>query len=203
MKSHLAFLLTLFTITTVFLNCSSPSANDSATRESGKTDDPKIVDIKNYIREQGIKPQSLTVLIDKSEKTLSLMHNNRRLKTYPVALGSRSMADKLREGDNLTPEGDFFVQSKYPHKSWKYFMWLNYPTKDSKQKHRQAKKQGLIPKNASIGGEIGIHGVSEGRDFLVNRGIPWTRGCISLRNIDVEELYDIIGCNTTLIRIRK
>ena len=121
MKRPSAFYFSLFTIATIFFNCSNPSGNDNPKRKSGKTADAKIVDIKNYIRQKGIKPQSLIVLIDKSEKTLSLMHKNQLLKTYPVALGSISLADKLREGDNLTPEGDFFIQSKCPHKSWKYF----------------------------------------------------------------------------------
>ncbi|MEY4002477.1 MAG: hypothetical protein RIT07_519 [Bacteroidota bacterium] len=203
MKRPSAFYFSLFTIATIFFNCSNPSGNDNPKRKSGKTADAKIVDIKNYIRQKGIKPQSLIVLIDKSEKTLSLMHKNQLLKTYPVALGSISLADKLREGDNLTPEGDFFIQSKYPHKSWKYFLWVNYPTNDSRKKHRQAKKAGLIPQNANIGGQIGIHGVVKGRDFLVSSGIPWTKGCISLKNADISELYEIIGTRSTLIRIQK
>lgn len=91
---------------------------------------------------------------------------------YPVALGSKKLADKRMQGDNLTPEGDFLIQSKYPHKSCKYFMWLNYPTADTKKKHNQAKAAGQIPKNTHIGGEIGIHGVVDGRDFLVSVGIP-------------------------------
>lgn len=72
-----------------------------------------------------------------------------------------------------------------------------------KEETQQGKSLGIIPKNADIGGEIGIHGVVEGRDYLVSGGIPWTKGCISLKNSHIAELYAIVGSNSTIIRIQK
>jgi murein L,D-transpeptidase YafK len=203
MRYHFIFYASLCLILLGFFNCANHPADRKIIPIKATKTEPEIKDVRKYLKDKGITSAELLVLIDKSEKKLQLLHGNKVLRTYPVALGSTSLADKRMQGDNLTPEGDFLIQAKYPHKSWKYFMWLNYPTADSKKKHNQAKAAGLIPKNAEIGGEIGIHGVVEGRDFLVSGGIPWTKGCISLKNSDVTELYDIIGRNSTVIRIQK
>lgn len=78
-------------------------------------------------------------------------------------------------------------------------MWINYPTADSRRKHRKAKQQGIIPDSARIGGEIGIHGVPDGSDYLIDEKINWTLGCISLKNKDINELYEAIAAGTSLI----
>jgi murein L,D-transpeptidase YafK len=103
------------------------------------------------------------------------------------------------EGDGCTPEGTFRIQSKYPHEKWSKFMWINYPTADSYYKHKQAKKEGKIPANARIGGEVGIHGVKKGQELLIKMGVNWTKGCISLSNHNINELYNVILTNTTII----
>lgn len=203
MRYHLIFYVSFCSILLGFFNCANHPADRKMIHLKVAKTEPEIIDVRKYLKEKGITSAELLVLIDKSEKKLQLMHGNKVLSTYPVALGSTSLADKRMQGDNLTPEGEFLIQAKYPHKSWKYFMWLNYPTADSKKKHNQAKAAGLIPKNAEIGGEIGIHGVVDGRDFLVSGGIPWTKGCLSLKNNDITELYGIIGTNATRIKIQK
>ena len=203
MRHHFIFYASLCTLILGFFNCAKHPENIENIETKSASGEFEIKDLRKYLKDKEISSAALIVLIDKSEKKLQVMHGDKILKSYPAALGSTSLADKRMQGDNLTPEGEFLIQAKYPHKSWKYFMWLNYPTADSKKKHNQAKAAGLIPKNAEIGGEIGIHGVVEGRDFLVSGGIPWTKGCISLKNSDVTELYDIIGRNSTVIRIQK
>lgn len=144
----------------------------------------------------------IKVLIDKSDYTLQIFAADTLVKTYPVVFGGNPVDDKLRQGDQCTPEGNFKMNSKYPHKSWSKFIWINYPTADSWKKHNQAKKEGKIPQNAKIGGEIGIHGVPEGKDFAIDRRINWTLGCISLKNADVNEIYPFFDSKTE-ITIRK
>ncbi len=142
------------------------------------------------------KGTPIAVLIDKSDYTLQIFAADTLVKTYAVVFGGNPIEDKLRQGDQCTPEGVFKINSKYPHKSWSKFIWLNYPTQDSWKKHSQAKKEGLIPSNAKIGGEIGIHGVPEGSDFAIDKRINWTLGCISLKNADVNEIYPFIDTST-------
>jgi murein L,D-transpeptidase YafK len=141
-------------------------------------------------------------MIDKSDYCLSILADTIIIKQYPVVFGANPKDDKLREGDQCTPEGEFRIVSKYPHKNWSKFIWINYPTSDSWSKHNAAKAGGRIPATSGIGGEIGIHGVPAGFDSLIDLRKNWTLGCISLKNKDVDEIYPYIGSNTKIM-IRK
>lgn len=136
-----------------------------------------------------IAPESLNILIDKSEYQLFLRSDSAVLQSFPVVFGGNPVADKLRQGDQCTPEGVFRVRSKRIHDKWSRFIWIDYPTAQSWQKHRAAKSDGTIPPHAKIGGEIGIHGVPAGYDHFIAERSNWTLGCISLTNKDVGALY--------------
>jgi len=81
-------------------------------------------------------------------------------------------------------------------------MALDYPTKTDLAKFEERKRRGEIPRNASPGGGVGIHGTWPHEGFVVDRYNNWTNGCISLKNEDVEELYNYVPVGTT-ITIRK
>ncbi|MCK5168355.1 MAG: L,D-transpeptidase [Bacteroidales bacterium] len=151
---------------------------------------------------QKINTGEISVLIDKSDYKLSILSNSVIVKEYPVVFGGNAKDDKLMQGDDCTPEGTFYIISKYPHKSWSKFIWIDYPNNDSWKKHNKAKQDGIIPENADIGGEIGIHGVPKGMNKLIDLKSNWTLGCISLKNDDVNEIYPYITKNTDII-IRK
>lgn len=144
----------------------------------------------------------IEILIDKSDYKLTLLAGEIVIKEYPVVFGGDPVGEKLMEGDQRTPEGSFKVRDLYPHKSWSKFIWLDYPTSTSWEKHRKAKADGLIPQNARIGGEIGIHGVPEGYDYAIEKKMNWTLGCISLKNTDVNEIFPYIFKNMP-VTIRK
>ena len=107
-------------------------------------------------------------------------------------------AHALQQGDRRTPEGRFKVRAHYDHAKWRYFIWLDYPNEDSWAKHNAAKASGEITQEASIGGEIGIHGVPEGYDYAIDERMNWTLGCISLRNADLEELIPLVEVGTKI-----
>lgn len=107
----------------------------------------------------------LFIVINKSEYKLTILADTLIVKEYPVVFGGNPKDNKLMQGDQCTPEGKFKIRSKYPHKSWSKFIWLDYPNEDSWAKHNQAKSESRIPQQANIGGEIGIHGVPEGMDY--------------------------------------
>lgn len=146
-----------------------------------------------------IPAQQVEVLIDKSERLLSVRAGARTLRSYPVVFGDTSLEAKLRQGDYLTPEGNYRMISKYPHRSWTKFVWINYPNAEDRKRFAEAKKSGLIPKNAEIGGEIGIHGVPEGMDHFIDEVRHWTLGCISLKTKDINDLYPILTTQTPII----
>ncbi len=136
-----------------------------------------------------------SILIEKSRYRLTLYYRGQPVKSYPVVFGD-PVGDKLREGDRKTPEGILRIQDLYPHPSWGSFLWLDYPTKTSWRKHYQAKTMGKIPRSASIGGEVGIHGVPEGNDNWVDRRQNWTLGCPSVKSADIAELYSAVQVGT-------
>ncbi len=161
-----------------------------------------VVDLRRHMDSLRLKEGQINIVIDKSDRKLSVYFKQILLKEYPVVLGLEGNDDKLMQGDRKTPEGVFHISSKYNHAKWSRFMLLNYPTAESWIKHRQAKKEGLIPQNADIGNAIGIHGVPEDNNSLIDEGIQWTLGCVSLKNKDVNELYACIN-EKTIILIRK
>ncbi|HHB52069.1 MAG TPA: hypothetical protein ENK75_03350, partial [Saprospiraceae bacterium] len=154
----------------------------------------KDIPLSNLLK----KGTSISIRIDKSDYQLHIYTSDTLVKSYPIVLGGNPIDDKLREGDQCTPEGNFKMRSKYPHKSWSKFIWINYPTADSWKKHNKAKKEGRIPKNASIGGQIGIHGVPQGTDYMINAGVNWTLGCISLTRKDINEIYPFVTRQTPI-----
>jgi len=145
-----------------------------------------------------ISKKSIRIEIDKSEHILSIFNENKLLKKYPIVLGNNLLNDKLCEGDRCTPEGTFHILNKYKHHKWSRFLWLNYPTNESRKKHAMAIKNNHIPENARIGGEVGIHGVPKNCDWYIDSNINWTLGCISMKNKDVNELYPFISEKTEI-----
>ena len=162
--------------------------------EQRKTEITPVKPLDKLLR----KGTKIEIIIDKSDYQLQVFTQDTLVKTYPVVFGGNAEDDKLREGDSCTPEGVFYINSKYPHQSWSKFIWINYPTADSWKKHKKAKKDNVIPQDATIGGEIGIHGVPEGADNIIADKFNWTLGCISLTNKDVNEIYPFIDKETKI-----
>ena len=130
---------------------------------------------------------------------MDIVYDKKVIKTYPVVFGFNPFDDKLKQGDGCTPEGEFGIRAKYPHSSWSKFIWIDYPNKASWEKHAKAKKDGTISKKATIGGEVGIHGVPAGYDYIIDEKQNWTLGCISLKNKDIDDLYESIGTKTRIL----
>lgn len=139
------------------------------------------------------------IIVNKSAFELQVYDDEGWYATYPIVLGSKSLGDKMVEGDRKTPEGVYHIASKRPHEKWDKMMLLDFPTKADIEKFNQRKAQGLIPKGARIGGGIGIHGTWPRDDMAVDYMQQWTNGCISLKNDMVDELYDMIPIGTKVI----
>jgi murein L,D-transpeptidase YafK len=136
------------------------------------------------------------ILIDKSDYEMKVYDDKGWYATYPVVFGNNSLEDKKMEGDKLTPEGSFKIASKRPHEKWGWMLLLDYPTKESRARFNDRKAKGIIPKNASIGGGIGIHGTWPHEDYAVDYYMNWTNGCISMKRDDAEEIFHIIPAGT-------
>jgi murein L,D-transpeptidase YafK len=162
---------------------------------------PPEVSLSRLLDSLAIPADSIRIRVEKSTRSFSLLAQGIQLKVYPCVLGQVPMGDKRMQGDRRTPEGHFAIRSKYPHKDWHKFVWIDYPNAESRRRFQERKRSGEIPSNADIGGEIGIHGVPSGMDHWIVQGEDWTWGCIALRNADLDEVYPFIQAGKTTITI--
>ncbi|WP_339378728.1 L,D-transpeptidase [Calothrix sp. NIES-2100] len=79
---------------------------------------------------------------------------------------------------------------------------MNYPNAQSWRKHFQAKVNGQLAWDVPVGGEVGIHGVPNGADKMIDDRQNWTLGCPSLKNQDVDELYQWVQVGTVVEIVR-
>jgi murein L,D-transpeptidase YafK len=150
---------------------------------------------RNGFNGNGKKPT--VILIHKLTRKLTLYQGTTPIKTYRVVLGADPLNDKLCQGDTCTPEGVFRVLAKYPHARWSRFILIDYPNTQNWLRFGRAKQAGRLPPDADIGGEVGIHGTEDPLKNL--SGQNWTRGCVSLLNQDVEELYSYVNEQTLVV----
>jgi len=140
------------------------------------------------------------IVIEKHKYELTVFDgNDNAIIIYPVVFGSKDLGDKMMKGDRKTPEGTFHIAAKRPHPKWNKFLALDYPNEESIEKFNERKAQGLIPANAEIGGEIGIHGTWPHEDFAIDQYQNWTMGCVSTKNEYITQLFNVMPVGTTVI----
>jgi L,D-peptidoglycan transpeptidase YkuD (ErfK/YbiS/YcfS/YnhG family) len=139
------------------------------------------------------RSRSITaIIVSKAERNLFIYRNGKIIKTYDVGLGRNGLNDKMFSGDNATPEGKYHITQKFPQTQYYKALLFNYPNDEDRRQFAQAKKEGLIPRYASIGNWLEIHG--GGDDGM-------TYGCISLDNHFMDEVYDYadVGTPVTIV----
>ena len=125
------------------------------------------------------------------------------IRTYHIGLGFNPVADKQREGDGATPEGEFYVFVKNSKSAYYLSLGLSYPNAEdaerglrdgliTKAEHDEIidaiRKKKAPPQYTKLGGLIYIHGHGASSD--------WTWGCVALENSDIKELYDAVTVGT-------
>ncbi len=170
--------------------CKSQQSDPSS--ESGLVNQPTLRELIG----NDFEADKVSVLVEKSKYKLTVLYDNQPIRSYPIVLGGSPVGDKRAEGDLKTPEGIYPVRALYPHPKWSKFIWLDYPNEQDWEEHLQAKQSGEIPPDATIGSEVGIHGVPVGTDSAIDRRSNWTWGCVSLKNKDIDEIYTVIKQGT-------
>jgi hypothetical protein len=132
------------------------------------------------------------IIVDKSKRVLVLYKNGAPFKKYNIGLGSNGSQDKLHAGDNSTPEGEYRVIKKISGSRYHKALLLNYPNEDDRRNFLRAKKKGLIPAGARIGGLIEIHG--GGKDSM-------TYGCVSMDDNAIDDIFNLVpvGIKVTIV----
>jgi murein L,D-transpeptidase YafK len=169
-----------------------------AVQRTSNAERPPLAELVDSLK---LDPAHIRFVVYKERRAFHVVHGRDTLCTFPCVLGEQPMGDKHMQGDRRTPEGTFGIRSKRRHERWHAFVWVDYPNAESWRRFKERKKSGSIPPEAEIGGEIGIHGVPEGRDHWILMGVDWTFGCIALRNPDLDEVYPFIRPGTTMLQI--
>ncbi len=136
---------------------------------------------------------------------------------FPIALGQDPKGHKMQQGDNKTPEGLYTIVEKMkgpfnsPTGPWLGNSWfrLNYPNKWDAEKGYEnglitkAQRDAIVrafnanrdtPNNTKLGGHIGIHGWNGDWYEYSTHDVTW--GCVSMRNHQIDEIYDEIPVGT-------
>ena len=127
------------------------------------------------------------VVVEKSKRTMTLLKQDREVRTYKIALGRDPVGPKVRLGDNRTPEGIYYVDYKVRNSAYHRALHLSYPNPDDVER---ARALGVPP-----GGSIMIHGMKNDHLWMgdVQYLFNWTNGCIALTNREIEEVWALVS----------
>jgi murein L,D-transpeptidase YafK len=130
------------------------------------------------------------ILVDKSDRTLTLFADGAVLKTYTgIQFGDTPMGHKQFEGDERTPEGRYTIDTRNPNSAYHLSLRISYPNAADRA---FAAAQGRSP-----GGDIFLHGQPNGMPAGRVLG-DWTDGCIAFSNDEIEELWGAIPDDTPI-----
>jgi murein L,D-transpeptidase YafK len=126
------------------------------------------------------------IVIEKSKRTMTLLKQDREVRTYKVSLGRNPIGPKIQKGDQKTPEGLYYVDYKLRNSVYHRALHLNYPNQDDIER---ARSLGVTPGNS-----IMIHGMKEDKLWMgdVQYLFDWTNGCIALTNREIEEVWVLV-----------
>lgn len=112
------------------------------------------------------------------------------IRTYKVALGRGGLAPKVREGDNLTPEGRYVIDARNAGSRFHRALHISYPNAEDRQRAAQL--------NVLPGGTIMIHGLQNGLGWIgsAHRLVDWTRGCIAVTDGEIDEIWRMVPVGT-------
>ena len=130
------------------------------------------------------------VVVDKSDRKLSLYANGRPVRTITgLQLGDSPRGHKRFQGDERTPEGRYTIDYANPQSSYWLSLHISYPNAADRA---YAEARGRSP-----GGAIFIHGQP---NWLPAGRLPgdWTDGCIALSNAEIEELWQLVPDGTPI-----
>ncbi|MGB7373656.1 L,D-transpeptidase family protein [Pontixanthobacter sp.] len=134
------------------------------------------------------------VLVDKSDRTLTLYYGGALVKTYRnIGFGDAPAGHKRFEGDERTPEGRYIIDARNPDSAYHLSLRISYP---NAQDRAFAQAAGGDP-----GGNIFIHGQPNVmRDLGPDARIAgdWTNGCIAVSNAEITELWNAIPDGTQI-----
>lgn len=126
--------------------------------------------------------------IDKYNLKLHVVERLDTVATYPICVG-KNLGQKIKAGDNKTPEGNFSISMIQNSAVWKHDF------KDGNGLRTGAYGPWFFRLKTPMSNHIGIHGTC----FPESIGKRESEGCIRLKNEDLEELYKYVYIGMNVI----
>lgn len=138
----------------------------------------------------GLKADRILVL--KSARRLELLRRGVIIESYPIALGSSPIGPKRARGDGKTPEGTYTVDTRHDNSPYHLALHISYPNAADRALSAGAHRD--------PGGDVFIHGLPAwfGRKDPDRFYKDWTKGCISVGNAAIEEIWARVDDGTPI-----
>lgn len=128
------------------------------------------------------------ILIKKKAHELQLLQDATVVARYRVAIGPGGDGFKRQEGDKVTPVGHYRIVARQTSQ-FHVFMRLDYPNAEDRARFDALKAKGELPKDARIGGDIGIHGAPAQTEWkATHKDVDWTLGCIAVDDAEIDAI---------------
>ena len=136
------------------------------------------------------------IRVYKSRKRMDLLSFGKVINSYHIMLGRGGSGPKRKRGDNLVPEGHYFIDLKKADSLFYKALHISYPNDED---IARAKKEGVDP-----GQNIMIHGFPNHPNpfftLLKHLGIithtNWTAGCVAVTNTEMDSIFENIEVYT-------
>lgn len=171
----------------------------------------QTADRRGYVRAAALS--NVWLRVDKSDRTVYVYRGADLVRTLPadmsMAEGDKTRRAGLDEQDLWrTPEGTFFVTRRNAGSQYYRAFVISYPspihalrgldagiiTQADYEAIVRAHQEGREPPQGTrLGGLIELHGSGSGRRTA------WTRGCIALRNVHMDDLWEIVAVGTPIV----
>jgi hypothetical protein len=135
--------------------------------------------------------RATAILVSKADRRLTIYRNGRAVASYPAQFGFNGVMEKRYQGDGATPEGYYRVARKKDRGDTLFHraLLLDYPNAEDRRRFKVARTSGRLPRQASIGGEIEIHGTG---DLQLSQ----TMGCVMLDDHDMDAVFAAVAAGT-------
>jgi murein L,D-transpeptidase YafK len=132
------------------------------------------------------------VVVLKKQRTLQLLHGDKVVKSYKVALGGNPVGPKIKQGDGKTPEGTYVLDRRNAQSQFYKSIHVSYPSADDRAR---ARRLGVSP-----GGDIFLHGLGKKYGWVGSAHTlhDWTNGCVAVTNEEIDEIWKLVKDGTPI-----
>jgi murein L,D-transpeptidase YafK len=136
-----------------------------------------------------------SIVVEKSERRLTLYVAGAPVRTYRVALGKNPVGPKRLQGDSRTPEGLYVIDRRNPQSKYYRSLHISYPN--------AVDRWLAAEKGYTAGGDVMVHGLPAHAADLASTHWQddWTEGCVAISNQQMDELWHAVADGTP-IRIK-